>query len=61
MYLPPLTFVGISMATTGVLLVGWRAALAAATPKKDTSVRSRTSRKARGGVEGLPPVVRKCS
>lgn len=44
---PPLAFVFVTMATTGVLLVGWRAAAAAAAPKKDTSVRGRTSRKAR--------------
>ena len=31
-YLPAPTFLGITMAVTGVMLVGWRAALAAATP-----------------------------
>lgn len=31
-YIPSPIFIGISMATTAVMMVGWRAALAAATP-----------------------------
>jgi hypothetical protein len=32
-YMPAVPFIGISLATTAVFLVGWRAALAAATPE----------------------------
>ena len=33
-YVPPTPFIIVSMVSTGVLLIGWRSALAAATPKK---------------------------
>lgn len=32
-YVPAMSFIGISLAVTGVLMVGWRAALAAVTPE----------------------------
>ena len=32
-YMPPKPFIIVSLAATAVLLIGWRAALAAATPK----------------------------
>lgn len=32
-YVPAMSFIGISLAVTGVLMVGWRTALAAVTPE----------------------------
>jgi hypothetical protein len=34
-YVPAMSFIGISLAVTGVLMVGWRAALAAVTPEAE--------------------------
>lgn len=32
-YVPAVSFIGVSLAVTGVLMIGWRAALAAITPE----------------------------
>lgn len=39
-YVPPKPFIIVSLAATAVLLVGWRSALAAATPKKEPLTRA---------------------
>lgn len=37
-YVPAMSFIGISLAVTGVLMIGWRTALAAVTPEVRTSL-----------------------
>ncbi|KAG2436547.1 hypothetical protein HYH02_011484 [Chlamydomonas schloesseri] len=45
-YVPPVPFIGVSMAVTGVLLVGWRSALAAATkPDEPDSLKARKDKR----------------
>ena len=51
-YLPEPTFIAVSLAATGVFLVGWRAALAAATeeaPAAETPAEQLRGRKDRKG------------
>lgn len=49
-YLPEPTFIAVSMAATGVFLVGWRAALAAATEEApDAEAQRKEGRKNRKG------------
>ncbi|KXZ49219.1 hypothetical protein GPECTOR_22g810 [Gonium pectorale] len=45
-YVPPVPFIAVSMAVNGVLLVGWRSALAAATkPAEPDTVKTRRDRR----------------
>ena len=46
--LPPLPFVAVTLGATAVLLLGWRAGVAAAAPKRDRVASSRANKK--GGI-----------
>lgn len=42
--MPPTSFAAVTLGVTGVFLIGWRSALAAATPKRDTSPKARKNK-----------------
>jgi hypothetical protein len=60
-YVPAMSFIGISLGVTGVLMIGWRAALAALTPEAEdlTPAQQAARRKTKNGnpLDGLMMVM----
>lgn len=59
-YVPAMSFIGISLGVTGVLMIGWRAALAALTPEV-SSVKTQGPRWAYASQVCVCAVFRVCS